>query len=137
MNAEHPERPDEDPWDVFQEGARRGELLLRECGDCGARSWPVPWMQRCHRCLGADTRWLVAGGTGTLYTFARIHQDYHPSIADRTPYPIGIVDLAEGARTGRVGLLVEPGATLRAGSPVAAEFREAPDGSTIPWFVVR
>ena len=74
----------------FFEGARQGLLLLRRCHGCGTFMSPVggigtPLRPRCVSCFSPDLEWAPAGGRGTLYSFALMHQVYDPAFADDVP----------------------------------------------------
>ena len=49
----------------------RGELLVQECPDCGARQFYPRAL--CTAC-GGEPRWLTTAGRGTIHTFTVIRQ---------------------------------------------------------------
>ena len=71
-----------------------GEFRLARCR-CGV--W-YPRTQACLACgAGADAlTWLPAVGTGTVRTFVVFDKPYHPYFAERLPYVVAMVTLAEG-----------------------------------------
>ena len=79
----------------FYEGARRRELMLMRCRDCGV--WRLPSRPRCPDCWSTDTAWAKASGLGTLYSFGIMHQKF-PGFSDEGPYNYAIVELDEGPR---------------------------------------
>lgn len=111
----------------FFEGARRGQLMLQHCLDCGRWSFPV--RERCPHCLSASLGWRRASGRGRLYTFAIMHQVMNPGFAGDVPYNVCQVDLEEGVRmvSNVVGV---PNEALRIGMALEVVFEEAgpPDG---------
>ena len=120
----------------FFDGARRGVLLLRRCGDCGTFMSPTgglgtPLRPRCVGCFSADLEWAPAGGRGTLYSFALMHQVYDPAFADEVPYNIAVVELDEGVRmtTNVVGCANEE---LWIGMPLEVTFEQRLRGSRHP-----
>jgi uncharacterized protein len=94
--------PDEESRPFF-EGARQGVLLLRRCRACAEFMSPTggigtPLRPRCVSCFSAELEWARAGGKGTLYSFALMHQLYDPAFADELPYNVAVVQLDEGVR---------------------------------------
>ncbi|HEX5480137.1 MAG TPA: Zn-ribbon domain-containing OB-fold protein [Dehalococcoidia bacterium] len=118
----------------FFDGARRHQLMLMRCKNCGA--WRLPARPRCPDCWSTDTEWQQASGNGTLYTFGIMHQKLHPQFAERTPYQFAIIELDEGPRmiSNIVGV---PDSELRVDMPVAAVFDDVADDTTIIRFTPR
>ncbi|MFJ8083543.1 Zn-ribbon domain-containing OB-fold protein [Streptomyces sp. NPDC096205] len=79
-------------WDA----AAEGRLLLRRCRDCG-RPHHHP-REFCPYCWSEDVEWEEASGRATLYTWSVVHRSELPGFRERTPYVVGVVDLAEGPR---------------------------------------
>ena len=129
-----PAKPIPQPDDAsrpFFEGAQRGELMIQRCTACGA--YLAPGSRACTECLSEALEWAPASGQATLFTFAIMHQRYHPGFADDLPYNIAVVELAEGPRlnTTIVGVA---NAELRVGMPLAVTFEEVGDGVALPKF---
>lgn len=87
--------PDEASMPFFV-GAKEHKLMIQRCSACGTPTWPVK--SRCPACLNAELVWVPTSGKGTLYSFALMHQVYHPGFASEVPYNIAEVDLEEGLR---------------------------------------
>ena len=122
----------------FFDGARRGVLLLRRCCACGTFMSPTgglgtPLRPRCIGCFSADLEWAPAGGRGTLYSFALMHQVYDPAFADEVPYNIAVVELDEGVRmtANVVGCANDE---LRIGMPLVVTFEQVSEEVAIPKF---
>lgn len=115
----------------FFDGAREHLLLLQQCSACRAVMWPVK--SRCDNCLSPDVTWVPASGRGTLYSFALVHQVYHPGFASEAPYNVAQVDLEEGLRilTNIVGC---SNADLHIGMSLQVTFEEISDEVTLPKF---
>ena len=115
----------------FFDGARQHRLMIQQCSACGAVMWPVK--SHCDKCLSASVTWVQASGKATLYTFALMHQIYHPGFAAEVPYNIAQVDLEEGLRilTNIVGC---PNADLQIGMPLEVTFEDISDEVTLPKF---
>jgi uncharacterized protein len=87
--------PDETS-EPFWKATLEGKLLLMKCSDCGG--FRLPSRQHCDRCLSAKFEWTPASGRGTVRSFGRMHQVYHPAFAEEVPYTLAIVELEEGPR---------------------------------------
>lgn len=80
----------------FFEGVKRHELLIQQCVSCEKHM--SPGRMQCPLCWSRDLKWVKAKGTGKIYTFAVMHQKYHPGWEEDIPYNFGIVELDEGVR---------------------------------------
>ena len=101
----------------FWEAARRGELCIQRCLDCGAHRFPAGrW---CPACRGERTEWARASGRGTVESFCVFHKPYFPGLG--VPYNVAVVTLEEGARlfTNVVGV---PDRRIEVGMAVEAAF---------------
>ncbi len=115
----------------FFDGAREHRLMIQQCSTCRSVMWPVK--SRCDNCLSPNVIWVPASGRGTLYSFALMHQIYHPGFASEVPYNIAQVDLEEGLRilTNVVGC---SNADLQIGMPLEVTFEEITSDVTLPRF---
>ncbi len=73
----------------------QGRLTFQRCA-C-SHAW-LPPRENCPRCLAADWRWETASGAARLVSWVVYHTAYHPDFADKLPYNVAIVALAEGPR---------------------------------------
>ena len=73
----------------FFEAARRGELAIRVCSQCGA----VLHMPRayCHTCGSWDGRWQPVSGRGEVYSWTVVEHQVHPAFP--APYTVVLVEL--------------------------------------------
>jgi uncharacterized OB-fold protein len=78
----------------FWEGARRGELCLQRCLDCGALRFPAA--RYCARCLGERSDWTRVSGRGAVESFCVFHKAYVDGFEAELPYNVVLVRLAEG-----------------------------------------
>ncbi len=122
----------------FFDGALEGRLILRRCRACGTYMWPVggirtPLRPRCVECFSGDLEWAPATGRGTLYSFALMHQIYHPAFAAEVPYNISVIELDEGVRmtSNVVGCSNDE---LRIGMPLEVIFEQLDEQVAIPKF---
>ncbi len=88
-------QPDELTEPFFAAG-EEGRLLLATCAACGEMR--LPTSPTCPICLGEGFEWNEVSGRGTVYTFAVMHQRYHPAWEPDLPYNIAVVELDEGPR---------------------------------------
>lgn len=114
-------------WDA----AREGRLVVQECRTCG-KAWHPP-LPRCPHCHCADLGWRPVSGNGTVYTYTVVRHPTHFAFADKIPYVLALVELAEGPRLVTALQGIEPG-EVQAGQPVHVVFREVADGVTLPYF---
>ena len=115
----------------FWDAAQRHELVVQRCGGCGAHRFPA--RDVCSRCLSREATWVPVSGRGTVFTWAVMHQVYHPGFAGEVPYAVVVVELDEGARL--VSNLVDcPVADVRAGMPVEVVFDDVTPDVTLPKF---
>ena len=113
--------------EFFWAGTARHELRIQRCGECGALRHPPGPM--CLACGGAKPDYVVAAGTGEVYSYVVHH---HPPVPGRqAPFVVALVQLPEGVRM--VGELLGVGPEqVRIGLPVRAEFARADDELTLP-----
>lgn len=115
----------------FFDGAKRGELWLQRCADCGTYRFPArAW---CSSCLSQRTQWERSSGRGEVYAFTVMHQVYHPAFATEVPYAVVIVKLAEGPKV--TSKLVDVAAdAVRIGLAVEVEFEDFGPDVSLPVF---
>lgn len=115
----------------FFEAARRRQLVVQRCRGCAALRFPA--RDRCSGCLSREAEWVPVSGRGTVFSYAVMHQVYHPGFAAEVPYAVVLVALEEGPRllTNVVGCA--PG-DLRIGMAVEVVFEDASPEVTLPKF---
>jgi uncharacterized protein len=111
----------------FWDGAALGELRIQRCGTCGALRHPPGPM--CPACGAARPGYVVAAGTGEVYSYVVQH---HPPVPGKTlPIVVALVQLPEGVRM--VGELLGVGPErVRVGLPVRVEFVRVDDALMLP-----
>ena len=113
--------------EFFWAGTARHELRIQRCGECGALRHPPGPM--CLACGGAKPDYVVAAGTGEVYSYVVHH---HPPVPGRqAPFVVALVQLPEGVRMVGELLGVAP-EQVRIGLPVRAEFAEVDEELTLP-----
>jgi len=115
----------------FWEGTRQGELRIQRWGDT-LRHPPGPMPPDGD--LTAEADYVVAAGTGTVYSYVVHH---HPRIPGKTtPFVIALVELDEGVRV--MGELVDAGPdSVEIGLEVEAVFLRVDEELTLPAWRVR
>ncbi len=117
----------------FWEGVAAHELRIQRIEDGTLRHPPVPalWKARTDDGTVPDTDYVVAAGTGTVYSFV-VH--YAPKVPGRSlPFVVALVELDEGVRM--LGELrdVDP-ESVHIGMPVEVAFLDFPaSGDKPPW----
>ena len=85
-----------DPLAHWREALTRGELQLQYCPRCHTHQhYP---RQVCANCWHDALEWRVASGEGQVYSYTIARVPTAPALADKVPYVIAIVELAEGPR---------------------------------------
>ncbi len=115
----------------FWEAARRHELAMQRCLDCGAYRFPARAV--CSRCLSHRAEWQRVSGRGRIFSVAIMHQANHPWFAARAPYAVVVVELDEGARMLSAVTDLEPHAIV-IGMPVEVAFDDVTPEVSLPVF---
>ncbi|OLC11847.1 MAG: hypothetical protein AUH29_18320 [Candidatus Rokubacteria bacterium 13_1_40CM_69_27] len=103
-------------------------LAVQRCGACGTvRFYP---RALCPECLNDQPDWVPVSGRGTLYSFTVCYRPASEAFADRTPYIVALVDLAEGVRL-LANLVDCTPEQARVGMPVTLAYDDAAPGATL------
>jgi hypothetical protein len=106
-------------------------LVLQQCDRCAHLRYPIS--EVCPECLSPDATWTPLSGRGTVFSTIVFHQVYHPAFADKVPYNVSLVRLAEGPIM--VSNVVGPApADVAVGDPVAVVFDHVTPDVVIPRF---
>ena len=107
-------------WDA----ARRGQMAVQRCEQCGHR--PFPPRATCPSCGASTLSWSPVSGRATVYSYTIAHRSPHPAFAGQLPLVVAIVELEEGPRmfTNIVGC--DP-ADVEVGMAVEAAFEPIDD----------
>ncbi len=111
----------------FFEAARRGEVGIKVCSDCG-HGLHVP-IARCNRCGSWSTSWQAVRGSGTLYSWTTVTHQVHPAFP--TPYTLVLVQLDDLPEVRMLGT-VPADTRLEVGLPMEVWFEDLSDEITIP-----
>jgi uncharacterized OB-fold protein len=99
-------------WDALQ----AGKLTFQHCRHCG-NNW-LPARAECPKCLEADWAWHDASGKAKLISWVVFHRAFHPAFAERLPYNVAIVELAEGPRM-ITNIVIDDAETLKIDQPLS------------------
>ena len=111
----------------FWEAARRHQLVVRVCDDCGT----VLHLPRayCHHCRSWNGSWQAVSGRARLYSWTVVEHQVHPAYP--APYTIVLVELDDAPGVRMVGSL--PGTPeLVEGQSMQAWFEERSEGVVVP-----
>jgi len=134
MTPQHPLGPrDVAPDDLdnpFWDACQEHRFLIHRCGVCGRSYWPAS----CCIDHGSDAMaWQPASGHGVVHTYTVVHHAYEPSMADRVPYALAVVQLAEGPFFHSDIVGCDP-AEVHVGMDVEAVFDAIDEQTVIPRF---
>jgi uncharacterized OB-fold protein len=115
--------------EFFWEGARRGELLIQGCEDCGTLCHPpAPLCPSCHS-AARDTR--AVSGRGRIASYAIIHHPPNPWF--ELPIAVVSVELDEGPRV-ISNICDVPLEEIRLGMEVEVFFEPTENDLAVPLF---
>lgn len=115
----------------FWVGVERRELLLRYCEGCDL--WLHPRRIICPGCTSMELEWRRSSGTGTIYSYSRIHRAPTPTLQVIAPYVVGIVRLDE--RVHLFSRFFEGHGRVEIGARVKVEFRLLEQRQVLPIFI--
>ena len=126
--VEPPQSPAATP---FWDATRDRRLVLQWCRHCD-RAIHYP-RDVCPSCLGDDLEFRPASGRGAVYAVSVMPKAANPTMAERVPYAVALVELPEGVRmmTNVVG--VDP-AAVTPGLAVQVTWEPLSDGRCLPLF---
>jgi uncharacterized OB-fold protein len=102
---------------AFWDGLRRRQVVVGRCLDCGRNFFPH--LPGCPRCGGRRLVDQVTAGSGTVYSWVRVHRPLSDAPVVAPPYVVATVELDDGCRLfGRI----EPQESVAIGMPVHAGF---------------
>ena len=116
----------------FWDATKDKKFLVQWCGPCSS---PIFYPREvCPQCLSSEgLEWRESSGQGTIYAASVQEKPANPLMADRVPYVVAIVELAEGIRLMSNVVNCEPyDATV--GKSVQLTWEELSDGRHLPQF---
>ena len=118
----------------FWEAARRHELVIQQCSDCG--QWMFFPRFLCHQCGSENLTWHPAAGRGVVYSFTIVRQAANPAFEPDVPYVYALIELEEGVRMMANVINTDP-ESVYIGQPVRVVFVDATPEISIPQFEPR
>lgn len=117
----------------FWDGCREHRLTLPRCSACGHRR--APYRVLCPACRSFDHTWDAVPGTGTVFTYAVVHQPHHPSLRGVVPYVAALVELdgTDGLRFLSNVVGTDP-AAVQVGMAVRVAWEDMSDELSVPRF---
>jgi uncharacterized protein len=119
----------------FWDGCREHRLLIQRCTNCG-HYIHLPRLV-CRFCLSTSLQPEQVSGRGVVDTFTIPLQPFDRYFANRVPYTLAVIELAEEKHLKMVSNVVELDPDdVRVGMPVEVVFSEVAPGVTLPLFKV-
>jgi uncharacterized OB-fold protein len=117
----------------FWEACRERRLVVQRCASCG--TWRHPPRPVCPTCASAETTWEEVPGTGTIYSYAVVHQALHPALREHVPYGVVLVTLdgTDGVRLAS-NLVGSPAEAAAVDARVAVAWEDMSPELTLPRF---
>lgn len=129
LTPERPMPPESPAGAPFWAATRERHLVLPWCRACEVPHWYPRGF--CPRCLGDDIDWREASGRGVVHAVSVQPKAAHPGLADRVPYAVALVDLAEGVRM-MLTVVVDDPWSVRIDDEVVLGWESLPDGRHLP-----
>lgn len=105
----------------FWAGLREQRLLIQRCSNCGQWQHGPEWI--CHRCHAFDLDWTPVEPQGVVYSWERVWHASHPSLRERVPYLVVLVELPQAGGVRLVGnLLGDPLQAVTIGASLQGVF---------------
>lgn len=112
---------------------REHRLQMQRCGAC-SRFVFYP-RAICPYCQHAALPWVAVSGMGTIHSFTVSRRPAAPSLADRTPYVVALIDLDEGVRMLST-IRTDDIDTIYIDQRVQVGFEDVTAEVTLPYFTV-
>jgi uncharacterized OB-fold protein len=130
----------DDPIDApYWRAALRGELVVQQCAQCGARHFPPRAM--CPACQSMALCWQPVSGRGTVWSCAAPQPPLLPAFAALLPYVTAVVALEENPQLRIVGAVLDaaggrmqgvPAQAVRIGAAVRVAFLRCAEDVALP-----
>jgi hypothetical protein len=134
------EPPTTDASDPFWAATREQRYVVQWCTACN-RAIFYP-REVCPVCLSADgLEWRESSGQATVYAVSVQHRPANPTMADRVPYAVALVEVDAGAPDGSGATIrvmsnvvgADP-LTIQVGDAVSVAWEPLSDGRNLPVF---
>lgn len=119
----------------YWRAAQERRLVIQRCRTCRRFVHFPEW--RCPFCQGRGLEYEPVSGRGRVHTFTIVHRTAAPGFADRTPYVLAWVELAEQSGLRAFGNIVgRSPQEVRIGLPVRVCFEEISGFGLVPNFTL-
>lgn len=118
---------------AYWQATREERLTIQRCATCGQHQfYPRAF---CTACLSEQLAWVDSAGAGSIYTFTICRVPAHPSMADKVPYAVAVIELDEGVRmlTNIVDSAMD---RIRIGARVELRFERIGSTTVLPQFTL-
>ena len=125
---------DTNPWTApFWEAARRHELSIPRCADCGHfRMPPTPF---CPECQSQAIDWVTISGAGIVFSYTIVARAIIPGMEDDVPYVPAVIELPEAPGTRLISNIIDaPLSALAVGKTCQVCWSDVEAGYTLPFF---
>ena len=123
--------------DPFWDATREQRYLVQWCAACAT---PIFYPREvCPQCLSADSlEWRESDGSGTVYALSVQHRPANPTMADRVPYVVALVEVDAGDGTNTIRVMsnvvnCDP-LTINVGDAVTLTWEALSDGRSLQVF---
>lgn len=117
----------------FWDAAKRGELALQRCQQCG--HFQHPPYATCVSCISTDLAFERVRGTGAIYAYTIMYHTGDKRFAAAVPYASIIVELDDAPGALLAGNLLDaPYTAAKVGRRVQVVFQPLDDAITLPQF---
>ncbi len=116
---------------AFWEACKNRELKLQKCTKCSRfRYYP---RLGCPYCNSLEFTWEKVSGKAKVYSWTVVYPPSLPIFQSKVPFPVVLVELAEGPRMTTSVIDVKP-EELKVGMPVEVTFEDVDENITLPKF---
>lgn len=116
----------------YWKAAKEHRFIIQKCGDCGETQFYPRGV--CSHCLSSNLGWIEASGEATVYSCSVNYRAGHPGFAEKTPFVLAIVELAEGPRM-MTNIVGDDARDVRIGDAVTVVFEDrGKEGAKVPQF---
>lgn len=124
--------PDVDHLDTkdFWKACTEHRLIVQQCGNCDRHRFPPQPI--CFNCQSLEFEWREKSQEGTVYSYAVATHPVHPSLIDRLPYVIILVEIDEADGERIMGNYLGDVAELEIGQRVRITWEDVEPGLTLP-----
>ncbi len=103
----------------FWAALREHRIVMQRCGACSRLRFPP--MPGCPYCGAPGREQVEVSGTGTVYSFVRVHRALTAAMHDEVPYTVAVVQLDDGGAR-LIGRVDDDAGALSIGDAVLPSF---------------